>query len=313
MGHGFTQIKKRAGRARRGEGSRGAGTAERSFGRLSARFSDLTSFSCSFAFAPLAPASRVDYTDALVGAPPAAARLVMFVMFVNCRMDRHLRVRIGGETPVSHRPRLWPALLLGLICSTLSSCATIRVTDPPRSATEQFLMSEATRKAVEQLSAEALRDREVFVDTSYVISSAYPTPENLFYIGEIRNKLLLGGVRLVDKREKAKIILEVRTGGIGNDRLEFLIGIPASYFSGVLGSAATGAGGVPLSTPELAILKSTRQSGFAGVAFVAYVAKTGEMIAASGPFIGRTQREDFWVFGIHTRSLGDIPTVERGE
>ena len=308
MGHGFTQIKKRAGRARRGEGSRGAGTAERSFGRLSARFSDLTSFSCSLAFAPLAPASRVDYTDALVGAPPAAARLVMFVMFVNCRMDRHLRVRIGGETPVSHRPRLWPALLLGLICSTLSSCATIRVTDPPRSATEQFLMSEATRKAVEQLSAEALRDREVFVDTSYVISSAYPTPENLFYIGEIRNKLLLGGVRLVDKREKAKIILEVRTGGIGNDRLEFLIGIPALYISGYLSQTPSN---TPIVTPDFAIVKQTKQMGFASAAFVAYWADTGELVASSGPFVGRTLREDWWFFGFGPRTISDIPPGQK--
>jgi hypothetical protein len=192
-------------------------------------------------------------------------------------------------------------------------CATIRVTDPPRTATELFLLSGAATQAISQLSADALRDRQVWVDTQY-LSDARETSEELsFLIGELRAKLLQSGVRLVEKREQAEVILEVRSGGVSNDRLEFLIGIPASYFSGVLGSAATGAGGVPVSTPELAILKSTRQSGFAGVAFVAYIAKTGELIAASGPFVGRTQREDFWVFGIHTRSLGDIPTVERKE
>ena len=44
---------------------------------------------------------------------------------------------------------------------------------------------------------------------------------------------------------------------------------------------------------------------------MAYVAKTGELIAASGPFVGRTQREDFWIFGTGPRTLGDIPPVER--
>jgi hypothetical protein len=205
------------------------------------------------------------------------------------------------------------AALCLLLLIVGQGCATIRVTDPPRTATELFLLSGAATQAISQLSADALRDRQVWVDTQYLSDARETSAELSFLIGELRAKLLQSGVRLVEKREQAEVILEVRSGGVSNDRLEFLIGIPASYFSGVLGSAGTGAGGVPLATPELAILKSTRQSGFAGVAFVAYIAKTGELIAASGPFIGRTQREDFWVFGIHTRSLGDIPTVERKE
>jgi hypothetical protein len=196
-----------------------------------------------------------------------------------------------------------------LIAVALRGCATIRVTDPPRSATEQFLMSEATRKAVEQLSADALRDRAVFVDTSYLISSAYPSPENLFYVAELRNKLLLGGVRLADKREKAQIVLEVRTAGIGIDRLEYLLGIPATYLSGT--TVETGGTEVPLTTPELAIVKSTKQYGFASAAFVAYWADTGELVASSGPFIGKTLREDWWILGFGPRTVGDIPPTEK--
>src|SRR4051812_33756064 len=98
-------------------------------------------------------------------------------------------------------------VLIGLSLLT-ASCATIRVTDPPRSASEQFLESEATRRAIDQLSAEALGDRKTFVDTSYLISSAYPTPENLFLVAELRNRLLVGGVRLVEKREQAQIVVE---------------------------------------------------------------------------------------------------------
>src|SRR5438067_1584790 len=79
--------------------------------------------------------------------------------------------------------------LLAAVLWLSRGCATIRVTDPTRTATEQFLLSEATRRAVEQLSAEALRDREVYVDTSYLVTSAYPTPENLFLVAELRNKL----------------------------------------------------------------------------------------------------------------------------
>ena len=216
-------------------------------------------------------------------------------------------VRPAGVSPFS---RLFIPLLLILIAITLRGCATIRVTDPPRSATEQFLLSEATRKAVDQLSAEALRDRAVFVDTSYLISSAYPSPENLFYVAELRNKMLMSGVRLAEKREKAQIVLEVRSGGIGIDRLEYLLGIPSIYISGELGGGDSGAT-TPIATPELAIVKSTKQYGFASAAFVAYWADTGELVSSSGPFVGRTLREDWWILGFGPKTVGDIPPAEK--
>jgi hypothetical protein len=213
----------------------------------------------------------------------------------------------AGDDGVSIRGAVL-CLGLFLIASSGVGCATIRVTDPTRTATEQFLMSEATRKAVDQLSAEALRDREVFVDTSFLVTSAYPTPENLFLVAELRNKLLLGGVRLADKRDHAKIVLEVRSGGIGIDRLEYLLGLPAVYLSKDVSGTGTQ---TPIATPELAIVKNTKQLGFAGVAFVAYWADTGELVAGSGPFVGKTLREDWWFFGFGPRTIGDIPPTEK--
>lgn len=191
----------------------------------------------------------------------------------------------------------------------MSGCATLRVTDPPQAASELYLMSVATQKAVQQLSVDALRDRETYVDTSYLISTAYPTPQNLFYVAELRNRLLLSGVRLVDKKENAKIVLEVRTGGISVDRLEYLLGIPAIYLSGASGAVA--GTDVPVTTPELAIVKQTKQLGYASAAFVAYWADTGELVASSGPFVGRTMREDWWFLGFGPRTVGDIPPAEK--
>jgi hypothetical protein len=188
------------------------------------------------------------------------------------------------------------------------SCATIRVTDPPRSATEQFLESEATRQAVDQLSAEALRDRKTYIDTSYLISAAYPTPENLFLVAELRNRLLVGGVRLVDKRDQAQVVLEIRSGGIGVDRYEYLLGIPSVYLSKDVSGTGTQ---TPLATPELSIVKNTKQKGYASAAFVAYWADTGELVASSGPFVGRTLRQDWWILGFGPRTVGDIPPAEK--
>ena len=115
---------------------------------------------------------------------------------------------------------------------------------------------------------------------------------------------------MAEKREAAQIVLEVRSGGIGIDRLEYLLGIPSIYVSGELGGDETGTN-VPVATPELAIIKNTKQLGFASAAFVAYWADTGELVSSSGPFIGRTMREDWWFLGFGPRTIGDIPPAEK--
>ena len=212
------------------------------------------------------------------------------------------------HTAVSARRVLSAALFAVLLCAG-QGCATIRITDPPRTATEQFLLTGAVSEAVEQLSADPLRDRLVWVEAQYLSDTRERSGEVAFLIGEVRAKLLESGVRLVEKRDAAEVVLEIRSGGLGVDRLDFLLGIPSGYIPGVSGSV--GSEGVPIATPELAIVKSTRQDGFASVAFVAYVAKSGELLATSGPFVGRTNREDFWLFGVGPRTVGDIPPAER--
>lgn len=207
------------------------------------------------------------------------------------------------------------ALFLLLLLGCGQGCATIRVTDPPRTATEQFLLSGAVTRAVEQLSFNELRDRIVWVESNTLVPGQ-PSQEANFMVAEVRAKLLESGVRLTSRRESAEVILEVRSGGIGIDRLEFLLGIPAAYLGAFTGAATGGAAGggatTPgLATPELAIIKSTKQRGFAGVAIVAYWADSGELLATSGPFIGRTLREDFWIFGTGPRTVGNIPPTER--
>jgi hypothetical protein len=213
---------------------------------------------------------------------------------------------------------LTPLLLAAF--TVLGGCATIRVTDPARTATEQFLMSQAVSRALEQLNVDALRDRKVWLETGYFTGAEqvivngeirqrlFTSPEQAFAAAELRERLLVAGARLVQEKKQAEIILEMRSGGIGIDRLENLIGLPALALSSALTGTSTG--NIPFSTPEIAIYKNTRQRGFASVSFVAYRADTGEYITSSGPYIGRTIRDDFWFFGAGPRTVGNIPTTE---
>ena len=191
-----------------------------------------------------------------------------------------------------------------LAMAVFTGCATIRVTDPARTADEEFLENVATASAVNQLSADVLRDRKVYIETAYLTASTQPSDEQQYLLGELRAKLLLGGVRLVNRKQDAEIIMEVRSQGISNNHIEFLLGLPASSVGGIF------TGGIAATTPELAILKRTTQLGFASAAFIAYWADSGEVVASSGPFVGRTTREDWWFFGYGPQTYGNIPPAQ---
>jgi hypothetical protein len=179
-------------------------------------------------------------------------------------------------------------------------CANVRITDPARTATEQFLLSEATVKAVELLSFEAIHGRKIYLD-----NANFAPIEKEFVLGEFRSKLLLSGVRISPRPEDAEIIVEVRSGGVGIDRYESIFGIPAFVAPSAVTSTA-----VTLLTPEIAITKKIRQVGFASVAYVAYWADTGEVVASSGPTTGKTYREDWWFLGFGPNTIGTITPVD---
>jgi len=199
-----------------------------------------------------------------------------------------------------HSPFPQLVVIMGLLLMIGSGCSSIRVTDPPRTATEQFLLSGAASRAVGQLSFDALRGRDVFVDTSYFAAS-----EEEFVLGELRARLLLAGVNIVPQRTNAQIVVEVRSGGVGIDRADFLLGLPS--FTAAFGENDTFS--VPFVLPEVAVLKNIEQWGIASVAYVAYWRDTGEVVASSGPYVGWTTRDDWWVLGYGPQTTGNIPPI----
>jgi len=193
-----------------------------------------------------------------------------------------------------------------MLAAACSSCSTVRITDPPRTATEQFLLSEAAAEAVDGLDFSTLRGRAVWVEDAYFAASEAP-----FVLGQMRAKMLMQGVRLVPEREEADVVVEVRSGGVGTDRYGFLLGAPASFLPSNFFTGDGDDPSIPVVTPELSILKNVDQRAVAGVSYVAYWRDSGEIVAASGPYIGRAYRDDWWYFGAGPKSRGDIPPVQR--
>jgi len=179
------------------------------------------------------------------------------------------------------------------------------VTNPERTATEQFLLSKAVTEAMAPLTFEALHGRRVYVDDRF-----FGAPEKALVLGELRARLLLSGVQVAPDIGDAEVVLEVRSPGVGIDRYDSLLGIPAMGATSGTASAASGVPTAGIITPEVAIVKGIKQVSFAGVAYVAYWADSGEVVASSGPFVGRAWRDDWWVLGFGPRTLGTIPPVD---
>ena len=185
-------------------------------------------------------------------------------------------------------------------------CANIRVTNPPRTATEQFLLSHAAQEAVGGLSFDALFGRKVYVDSSHFAPS-----EKEYVLGEFRAGLFEAGAQIMEL-DKAEIIVEIRSSGIGIDRYENLLGIPA--LAAPAGAGAAGREGAAMSTlitPELAITKNIKQLAFASIAYVAYWKETGEVVTRDGPSAGKAFREDWWLLGMGPKTIGNIIPAKR--
>jgi hypothetical protein len=162
------------------------------------------------------------------------------------------------------------ALLLG-------GCSTVRLTEPPQTATEQLLVSTAVDHAVANLKPVIAPGSKVFVDASYFDSdNTIVLPR--YTIGAVRDLVLRSGGDLVDDRKQADLVVEMRNGAQAIDHKSLLIGIPSIPIP------------IPLTgtvqTPELALFKRDNQHGVSKIALTIYSAKSGALAHSTGPVFG---------------------------
>jgi hypothetical protein len=204
--------------------------------------------------------------------------------------------------------------VLTLIVMAVSGCGSVRVTDPPQTATLQFLQTVAAQEAIRGIAAQGLEGHRVYVRHEDLhqyqwkggkLTEHAPSPEQKFMVAELRARLMESGVRLAHAPEEAQIVLDVWSGGLGEDRYDTLMGIPATTITG-----ATERLDVPLPrTPELVLYKNRRALGLGEVAFIAYWTDTGEVVAYAHPGLGIGRREDIRYFIAFDKKVGNIPTM----
>jgi hypothetical protein len=167
--------------------------------------------------------------------------------------------------------------LIGLIsilsAGWLCGCYTAKNSEPPRTATEQLLLSTASDNAMKDVDLEWVKGKKVYVEEKY-----FDSYDKGYVISLIRDHLSSAGALLVKTNAPSDVIVEIRSGGLGINSSEYMIGVPVITvpipFSG------------PMQTPEIAFYKSQKADAIGKFALFAYVGDTGEHLKSEGPVSG---------------------------
>jgi hypothetical protein len=169
----------------------------------------------------------------------------------------------------------------------LGGCTSERLTSPPRTAEEQLLISTAADRAAEKLAQQIPPRIKMFLDATYINA-----PDANYATLAIRDRLLRHGAFLVDDKASAEAIVQVRAGALSTDESGLYVGTPSLTLPVV---PTVASGGILL--PSLSLFKRAEIKATAKFAATGYDPKTGQLVLATDPQFGYSERVD-WVIAI---------------
>lgn len=157
----------------------------------------------------------------------------------------------------------------------MAGCASTRSTQPPRTANEELLMSQAVDDATAQIDPTVASDSTVYVDESDFKAES----DRHYAISAIHDRLLECGYHLTPQRGDADTIVAIRSGALSINRQDKLwFGIPSITLPIPLAG--------PLETPGLDLFRTVSRTGVAKLGLSFYDADSGEMQDTIGPVFG---------------------------
>lgn len=170
---------------------------------------------------------------------------------------------------------------IALACLVLAACTNQRETTTTRTATEQLLISAAAERAAEAVARDVPSGKKTFV-----VADNFEAVDGKQAIGAIRAAILKRGAALVADRGEAEQIVEIRSGALGIDNSDTIVGIRETEVPIPLTQ-----GGITL--PKIALFEKVRQLGIAKFAIAVYDAKTGLAITSPKPKFGYARKNDY--------------------
>jgi hypothetical protein len=185
-----------------------------------------------------------------------------------------------------------------MLCATVilctGGCVQTNMSAPPRSATEQLLLSTAVDRAVRGVDLATFAGKKVYLDTSY-----FDSYDSKNAIGTIRDALNSAGALLVAVATNSDYVIEARSGALSIDYTQTLLGMPSSGLPIPLAGT--------LSIPEIDLFKIQRQLSIAKLALLAYARTGGEHYYSSGPMVGKSYFDYYKLLGFISWGQSDIP------
>lgn len=170
---------------------------------------------------------------------------------------------------------------IAVACLALAACTSQRETTTSRTATEQLLLSAAAERAAEAVARDVPPGRKTFV-----LADNFEATDGKQAIGAIRAAILARGAALVNDQAQADQIVEIRSGALGIDNSDTIVGMRQSEVPIPLTQ-----GGITI--PKIALFEKIRQLGIAKFAIAVYDARTGAAIAAPEPKFGYARKNDY--------------------
>jgi len=193
------------------------------------------------------------------------------------------------------RRTIFNLLALSLAIVGLGACTTLRETSPQRTATEELLISTAVDRAIAQVDLKLPPGTRVFVNDDQLAGS-----DGKYAAGQLKDRLLRDGARLVDDRDKADAVVEVRAGALSIDDKQTLIGIDSF-------DAPVPFAGQAVKIPQIALYSDKVRQGVAKIAAFGYSTSDGRLIGITGPQFGYSHQYERTVLFFFTWHATDLP------
>ena len=153
--------------------------------------------------------------------------------------------------------------------------------------------------AVGKMNFSALFNKTISIDDTAIKNAT----DSQYFISTVRQHLLASGAKVVEKKEDADYVVELRAGTVGTDRNDLMVGVP-SFTVPTMGTQDFLTGGSAI--PEIALYKKTDQRAVVKVAAFVYNKKTNAPLWQSGNILTESRIRATWWFGAGPFSKGDI-------
>jgi hypothetical protein len=183
-------------------------------------------------------------------------------------------------------------LLVAMSSLAASGCATMKQSDTARTGVEQLLVSSAIDRSLDRVDMRAISGAKVYVEQKYL-----DCVDKNYVVVALHQRLLRNGCTLVEKAEESDVTIEVGSGGVGTDRQELFVGIPAMTVPMPL----------PVSIPQVPFFNRVRYNGTAKIAVVAYDTKTKQPVVNNGAMLARSDHKSWNVLGTGHVVTGSVP------